>query len=109
MFFYFLHLSVYQYNLENPRYGIAWNVSNQQNTDNILFHDLNNDGIVDKADLTIMTKNMLASTEKAENHLIGDIDSNGKIEMDDFKIIMAQQGRKAPWRIEKTQPTNQRQ
>ena len=49
------------------RYGLAWNVSKKQDSDNILWYDLNADGIVNDSDLTILVDNVLTSVKSPES------------------------------------------
>ncbi|GAF85793.1 unnamed protein product, partial [marine sediment metagenome] len=43
------------------RYGLAWNVSNKQDSDNIFWYDLNADGIVNESDFAVLLNNRLSS------------------------------------------------
>ena len=89
----------------SQRYGIAWNVRNRQETDNIFWYDINADGIVNDADILIMLNNLLDSTKSpgrggsrtARTYLIGDINPNGVIDVDDLGAILDNQNRQADW------------
>jgi len=91
-------------NIENPkepalsqRYGIAWNVQDRQETDNIFWYDINADGIVNEADFLIMLNNLLNSTKSPDSYLIGDINPNGVIDVYDLVAILDNQNRQADW------------
>jgi len=91
-------------NIENPkepaisqRYGIAWNIQNWQESDNILKYDINADGIVNEADIHIMINNLQNNT--SDSYLIGDIKPNGVIDADDIATILEKRNRQADWLI----------
>jgi hypothetical protein len=91
-------------NIENPkepalsqRYGIAWNVQDRQEADNIFWYDINADGIVNEADFLIMLNNLLNSTKSPDSYLIGDINPNGVIDVYDLVAILDNQNRQADW------------
>ena len=75
-------------NLTAERYGIAWNVADRQDT-NLLWYDLNADGVVDDDDLTILVSNMLKSIKSPAGYFLGDINSDGTINEKDFEIFLA--------------------
>ncbi len=79
------------------RYGLAWNVSKKQNSDNILWYDLNTDGIVNDMDFNIILKNLLTSVKSPEAYLLGDINANGIIDANDLQILINHQNLKADW------------
>jgi hypothetical protein len=79
------------------RYGLAWNVSKKQDRNNILWYDLNADGIVNDLDLTILVDNVLTSVKSPEAYLLGDINNDGTIDKKDFKIILAHKNAQADW------------
>ena len=91
-------------NLENPkepalsqRYGIAWNVQDRQEADNIFWYDINADGIVNIEDFLIMLNNLQNSTKSPDSYLIGDIKPNGVINVYDLAAILNNQNRQAEW------------
>lgn len=81
----------------SQRYGIAWNVQDRQETDNIFWYDINADGIVNVADFLIMLNNLSDSTKSPDSYLIGDINPNGVIDVYDFVPILDNQNRQADW------------
>ena len=82
------------------RYGLAWNVSEKQNSDNIFWYDLNADAIVNELDFIILLNNHLASIKTPERYLLGDINSDGVIDFKDLQIMMGHMGRRADWYTE---------
>lgn len=84
-------------NQTNQRYGLAWNVADQKNSNDILWYDLNADGVVDNSDLTILVKNMLASITSPDGYILGDINSDGSINQQDFEILLGRKDTKADW------------
>jgi hypothetical protein len=84
------------------RYGLAWNVGKKQDSDNILWYDLNADGIVDDLDLTILVSNVLTGIKSPESYLLGDINADGTIDPEDFRIILDHKDTQADWFTENT-------
>ena len=79
------------------RYGLAWNVNPKKENDNILWYDLNADGVVNDSDLTIMLMNLLDSSKSPENYLLGDINPNGVIDVNDVKALWEHNNLQADW------------
>jgi hypothetical protein len=87
------------------RYGLAWNVSDSDRNDNILWYDLNADGVVNELDFTILVYNMMGSRQSPESYILGDIDSNGLIDVNDAEILVRHKNSKAGWlTTQKTEP-----
>jgi hypothetical protein len=82
---------------EEQRYGLAWNVSKKQVNNNILWYDLNADGIVNEADFAVLLNNLLTSVKSPESYLLGDINANGVIDANDLQILADHQNLKANW------------
>lgn len=82
------------------RYALAWTVTEQTGADNILWHDLNADGIVDDADFKIMLDNKVAAELSPDAYLLGDVNTDGVIDASDLQILVADRNRKAEWRID---------
>ncbi len=82
-------------------YGLAWNISDKQDSESIFWYDLNADGIVNESDLAIMVNNILNSTKSPESYLFGDINVDGAIDIKDFNILIEHNDRRADWYIEK--------
>ncbi len=84
--------------LPGERYGLAWSVEDKPAEDrNILWEDLNADGIVNEQDLEIVLKNLMAGQKSPEAYLLGDINMDGAIDVNDVKAVNARLNRKADW------------
>jgi hypothetical protein len=81
----------------NQQYSLAWNVSPKQRSENIFWYDLNADGIVNDSDLTIMLMNLLDSGKSPESYLLGDINPNGAIDVNDLKALWDHNNQQADW------------
>ena len=83
----------------SQRYGIAWNVNETEESDNILWYDLNADGIVDDIDFNIILKNLAESAKSPESYVLGDIKADGTINSDDIEALFQEirNGRRADW------------
>ena len=84
------------------RYGLAWNVSEVSDSDNIFWYDLNADGIVDELDFTVLFDNLLNSMKSPESYLLGDINTDGAIDVNDLHILLNHKNLKADWYTENT-------
>jgi hypothetical protein len=84
---------------ETQRYGLAWKISNNLDSDNIFWYDLHADGIVNESDLTILLNNLSNSNRSPESYLLGDINTDGAIDVNDLKILLDHNNRLADWRI----------
>lgn len=84
--------------LPHERYGVAWRVEDKPAEDeNILWDDLNADGVVNEQDLDIMMKNLMVGQKSPEAYLLGDINMDGAIDVNDVKVLNARLNRKADW------------
>jgi hypothetical protein len=79
------------------RYGLAWKTSEAPDSDNILWYDLNADGIVDDLDFTILFNNLTTSIKSPESYLLGDINTDGVIDVNDLQILIKHKNLKADW------------
>ena len=79
------------------RYGLAWSVSDAENIDDILWYDLNADGIVDNLDMVVMLENWIARIQSPDSYIIGDINSDGVFSIDDVYILMTYEKHQADW------------
>ncbi|MBA7629601.1 hypothetical protein ES703_37101 [subsurface metagenome] len=82
------------------RYGLAWNVSDRDDSDSIFWYDLNADGIVNDLDFTILLTNVLNSTKSPESYLLGDINADGAIDIKDVEILIKHKDARADWHTE---------
>jgi hypothetical protein len=84
-------------NEPNQQYALAWNITDKPNDENILWYDLNTDGVVDELDCTILANNWLTSIQSPQTYLLGDINSDGSIDIRDLQILARHKGLKAGW------------
>jgi hypothetical protein len=82
------------------RYALAWSIETKQADENILWYDLNADGIVDDQDLAILKNNSAAGQKSPQTYVIGDITMDGTISDADFQAVEANRNKKAAWRID---------
>lgn len=81
------------------RYALAWSVDERLPDENILWYDLNADGVVDEQDLAILM-NIIAGQRPPNGYVIGDVNMDGVIDARDVEALLARQGRRADWRME---------
>jgi hypothetical protein len=85
----------------DQRYGLAWDITKQYK-ENIFWYDLNADGVVNDADLTILSDNIQASVKSSKEYLLGDIDASGTIDANDLQILTSRENLKANWLTKNT-------
>ena len=90
--------------LDDPRptaaqqdYALAWNIAKADDAGNIAWYDLNSDGIVDDADFGVLMDNWARCREENEDYLIGDLNSNGTIDLEDVERLDKHSDLKADW------------
>jgi hypothetical protein len=83
----------------SERYAVAWSVDEKPGDENILWYDLNADGVVNEQDLAVLTNGMAGQTS-SEAYVLGDINSNGAIDDSDVKAVEAHRDLKADWYVE---------
>jgi len=80
------------------RYAVAWSVEEKPVAgDDILWHDLNADGVVDEQDLKIVMTNLVVGQKSPEAYLIGDANADGAIDLDDIKVLNEHRNQQANW------------
>jgi hypothetical protein len=79
------------------QYGLAWNVSDVPGSDNILWYDLNADGIVNDLDATVLLDNWITSLRTPGCYFLGDMDTNGVFDENDFQMLLDNVNRRADW------------
>jgi hypothetical protein len=79
------------------RYGLAWNVSESHDSDSIFWHDLNADGIVNELDLAVLLDNWIAGVKSPQSYLLGDINTDGRIDVNDLQVFIDYNNRQADW------------
>lgn len=78
-------------------YGLAWSVADAGDRESILWYDLDSDGIVAGADAAMLFGDLNRSGEESENYLIGDLNANGLIDVNDVRILLDHAGLQADW------------
>jgi len=73
---------------QTPPYSIAWNVTDEPDKDNPLWYDLNDDDVVNDADIGIMMDNIIAAIENPKSYLLGDINCDGSIDTNDLQLLL---------------------
>jgi len=82
------------------QYALAWSAGDAQNTDDILWYDLNADGIVDTVDFTVLVYNLLASREATDTYVFGDLNTDGTIDINDVEILLNHTDLRTDWYVE---------
>jgi len=83
------------------RYALAWSVRQApEHRDNILWYDLNADGIVDELDVTILLNNWVGALEESERYLMGDINEDGAIDAADLSLLMEKIDLESDWHMQ---------
>jgi len=78
----------------SQRYGLAWDVHGIDSRDSIWWYDLNYDGKVDSLDFTVLVDNLKKANEGAAEYLLGDINADGVIDINDVIVLMNHMGLK---------------
>jgi len=79
----------------NERYGLAWSVTEQPNQADLLWYDLNTDGIVNAQDFQVLMNNF-STLGSLTRYAIGDVNGNGTIDDEDLAKLMSSH-RQAEW------------
>jgi len=79
------------------RYALAWSVGQKLPDESFFWHDLNADGIVDEHDFGVLMNNWIAGLKSPEAYLIGDVNKDGRIDVDDMQALYAKRNRRADW------------
>lgn len=72
------------------KYGIAWRVTEANPQNGTASQDLNGDGKVNKEDIVVLLKNMTRFAKGSNDYLIGDINDDGLINMNDVSALALQ-------------------
>jgi hypothetical protein len=81
-------------------YAVAWSITEKLPDESIFWHDLNADGIVDEQDFGVLMNNWIAGLKSPEAYLIGDVNQDGRIDVDDMQMLYAKRNRRAEWRAD---------
>ncbi len=80
------------------RYALAWSVEEKLPDESIFWHDLNADGIVNEQDFAILMNNWIEGLKSPQAYVIGDVNMDGKIDVNDMDMMIAGRDRRAGWR-----------
>jgi hypothetical protein len=83
----------------SERYAVAWSVGEKPAEENILWYDLNADGVVNELDLAVLM-NSMAGQRSPGAYVLGDINGSGAIDDRDVKAVEAHRNSKADWYVE---------
>jgi hypothetical protein len=83
--------------LAGERYALAWSVEEKPHEENILWYDLNADGIVNELDFTILMDNLTAERKSPQAYLLGDVNRDGTIDDRDVQEMLERHNRTADW------------
>jgi hypothetical protein len=81
------------------RYALAWSVQQKSHEDNILWYDLNADGIVNELDSAILITNLATERKAPQSYLIGDVNRDGTIDNRDVQELVERHNRRAEWYV----------
>ncbi|MFH1616723.1 MAG: S8 family serine peptidase [Planctomycetota bacterium] len=85
------------YTEKSECYVLAWNIARQSAYEQILWYDFNFDGIVDDADFSIILENVVDAMNGSDDYLLGDINLDGRIDLQDMEIVISAKALKAQW------------
>ncbi len=80
----------------SEQYAVSWSVTEQTNQDDLLWNDLNADGIVDAVDYQILMNNF-STMGSLTRYAIGDVYTDGVIDEKDLAILEANNNKQAEW------------
>lgn len=90
--------------LIEQRYAVAWDASpadkntpHPEKAFDISWYDLNGDGVVNEADFTILMNNIVKSRLSPNDYIVGDLNANGTVDVNDLKILIRHKGQTANW------------
>ncbi|MCD6393456.1 MAG: S8 family serine peptidase [Planctomycetes bacterium] len=72
----------------SERYALVWKTGPDETAEDILWYDLDLDGDIDKDDAIAFMDKFVRSKDAGGGHTPGDINMDGKIDVDDFNILM---------------------
>jgi hypothetical protein len=82
------------------QFAIAWAVENDTTKNSILWYDLNNDGVVNNADLAVLAKYIddAAGNPALPYNPRYDVNMDGKIDLSDLRLVGSHSSMIAAWR-----------
>ena len=79
------------------QYGLAFETGDGIDSNDILWYDLNSDGIVNDSDVTLLFDNLSADKGATQDYPLGDINSDGNIDFNDVYLLLKNINRQADW------------
>jgi subtilisin family serine protease len=73
---------------ETERYGLAWRTTPTEPKDDILWYDLNLDGVADGQDVIALLGEFAKADGEVTGHRQGDINMDGRIDITDLNLLM---------------------
>lgn len=83
--------------VSTERYALAWSVREVCDRDNLFWHDLNADGVVNEADFVLLLKYWTESIESPQDYQFCDLNDDGVIDVKDFEMLIKNLDRRADW------------
>jgi hypothetical protein len=80
----------------NEQYALAWSVAEQSDQTDLLWNDLNADGIVNAQDYQLLMNNF-STMDPPTRYAIGDVNTDGSIDEKDLAILVANGNKQADW------------
>jgi len=69
-------------------YALAWSAGEKRQTELSQWYDLNCDGKVNEQDFGILINNVFQFTKNTDEYLVGDINEDGRLDMNDIDIFL---------------------
>jgi hypothetical protein len=80
----------------SEQYALAWSVTEKPDQTNLLWYDLNADGIVNTRDFQVLANNF-SSLGSPTRYAIGDVNTDGAIDEKDLALLVAYNNEQAEW------------
>ncbi|NQV35337.1 MAG: S8 family serine peptidase [Phycisphaeraceae bacterium] len=80
----------------SERYALAWSVTEQPDQNDLLWNDLNADGIVNAQDYQVLMNNF-STMDSPARYAIGDVNTDGAIDEKDLAILVSNGNKQADW------------
>jgi hypothetical protein len=78
-------------------FAFAWSTKPVEESDDILWYDLNADGIINGKDFTKLFQNWINTHIEPDLYFMGDINGNGIVDTNDFTTLIENENLRASW------------